>query len=284
MVLKDLENRIKGTRYWSKYGKERLYFNTKTYRDRYCNVSIWLEVVNDCLAFQAKVFHSRKNEWEFEAIAERIKCEMSHNYREIIFDCEQKRREIPVNERLKDNDVVPVCKDSMPHQQDALKFLCRMKVGALFSDVGTGKTKIAIDLAISRFIAGKISKVLVFCPVSTILNFQKEVNKFSTENSLVWEYIGIESMSSSPRTNQKALQFADSDTMIIIDESHLVKTPAAIRAKNIYQVCRRCTCKLIMTGTPIADNVHDLYMPYSMLSHLIMQCNSWNEYENSYVL
>ena len=159
-----------------------------------------------------------------------------------------------------------------------------MKVGALFSDVGTGKTKIAIDLAISRFHSGKISKVLVFCPVSTILNFQKEVDKFSNEKDLVWKYVGIESMSSSPNTNQMALCFADSDTMIIIDESHLVKTPTAIRSKQIYNVCQRCTYKLIMTGTPIADNAHDLYMQYSMLSHLIMQCNSWNEYENRYVL
>jgi SNF2 family DNA or RNA helicase len=283
MVLKDLEKRIKGTRYWSKYGKERLYFNTKTYKDRYCNVSIWLEVVNDCLVFQAKVFHERKDERQFVVIAERIKHEMSQNYKEIIWDCEKKRKETPIHERLKD-DVTPVSNGNMKHQQEALNFLCGMKVGALFSDVGTGKTKIAIDLAISRFVSCKITKVLVFCPVSTIINFQKEVAKFSTEKTLVWEYIGIESMSSSPRTNQKAMQFVDSDTMIIIDESHLVKTPDAIRSKQIYRICQQSSYKLIMTGTPIADNVHDLYMQYAMLSHLIMKCNSWNEYQNNYVL
>ena len=283
MVLKELEKRIKGTRYWSNYGKERLYFNTKTYKDRYCNVSIWLEVVNDCLVFQAKVFHTRKNEWEFDTIAERIKYEMSQNYKEIIWDCEKKRKETPIHERLKDY-ISPISTGSMKHQQEALNFLCSMKVGALFSDVGTGKTKIAIDLAISRFINGKISKVLVFCPVSTILNFQKEVYKFTNENGLIWEYIGIESMSSSIMAKQKAFQFADSETMIIIDESQLVKTPTAKRSESIYRVCQQCTYKLIMTGTPIADNVHDLYMQYSMLSHLIMQCNSWNEYQNNYVL
>ena len=47
MVLEKLTSRIKGTRYWSKYGKERLYFNTKTYKDKYCHVKIWLEIIND---------------------------------------------------------------------------------------------------------------------------------------------------------------------------------------------------------------------------------------------
>lgn len=283
MVLKDLEKRIKGTRYWNKYGKERLYFNTKTYKDRYCNVSIWLEVVNDCLVFQAKVFHERKNEWEFSAIEERIKYEMSQNYKEIIWNCEMKRKEIPIHDRLKE-DVSPVCKNSMNHQKEALSFLCKMKVGSLFADVGTGKTKIAIDLACSRFLSNKISKVLVFCPVSTIVNFQKEVDKFCNTDNLIWKYIGIESMSSSIKAFEKARHFSDSETMIIIDESHLVKTPEANRSKYIHNICQLCSYKLIMTGTPIADNVHDLYMQYSMLSLLIMQCNSWTEYENKYVL
>ncbi|MDR1883736.1 MAG: DEAD/DEAH box helicase [Prevotella sp.] len=278
-----MENRIKGTRYWDKYGKQRLYFNTRTWRDRFCNVSIWLEVVNDRLVFQVKAFHERKHEWEWDAIAESIKYEMSENYREIISGCEMKRKETPVNERLKDC-LVPVSNAGMKHQVEALSFLGKMKVGALFSDVGTGKTKIAIDLAVSRFLAKRIFKVLVFCPVSTILNFQKEVEKFCREPDLIWEYVGIESMSSSIRAYEKAHLFTDSETMIVIDESHLVKTPKAIRSKLIKDICKQSSWKLIMTGTPIADHVHDLYMQYSMLSNLIMQCNTWTEYENRYVL
>lgn len=127
MVLKGLAKRIKGTRYWSKYGKERLYFNTRTYKDRFCNVKIWLEVINDRVVFQCKVFHERKNEWEFTAIEERIKFEMSQNYKEVIWDCEEKRKQTPICTRLMD-DTKPISDNRrMPHQEDALKFLCTKK-------------------------------------------------------------------------------------------------------------------------------------------------------------
>ena len=285
MVLKELQKRIKGTRYWNKYGKERLYFNTKTYNeDKYCHVKIWLEVVNDNIDFQVRVFHERKNEWDFIPIQEKIKDQMYQMYKEVITDTEMKRQEEPIDIRLQD-DTKPIFDDEdMPHQKDAIAFLCNKKVGALFADVGTGKTKISISLAESRFMAGKIKSVLVFCPVSTIFNFQEEVEKFSRCTELKWNYVGIESMSSSIRAYNKAMRYSDSDTMIIIDESHLVKTPEANRSRYISDICKRCSYKLVMTGTPIADNIHDLFMQYSMLSSRIMKCNSWYEYEKRHVL
>lgn len=234
MVLKDLEKRIKGTRYWSKGDKERLYFNTKTfYKDKYCHVKIWLEIVNDTLDFQVRVFHERKNEWDFIPMQEEIKDEMYQIYKEVITDTEMKRKEVPIDVRLQDDTNPIFDKDDMPHQKDALAFLCKKKIGALFADVGTGKTKIAISLAESRFIAGKIRSVLVFCPVSTIFNFQKEVEKFGKYPKLQWHYVGIESMSSSIRAYNKAMRYSDPDTMIIIDESHMVKTPYANRSRHI---------------------------------------------------
>lgn len=285
MVLEGLTKRIKGTRYWNKYGKERLYFNTHSYKNRDCEVKLWLEIVNDRLVFQCKVFHRRKHEGEWKVIEERIKYEMTQQYREIIWDCELQRKEIPVDERLKDeNTIISPDSTMMPHQEEALRHLCTKKVGALFADVGTGKTKIAIDLAEARFSSKKISKVLVFCPVSTILNFKMEVEKFAKQPDLKWEYVGIESISSSINAFNKAREWIDSDTMMIVDESHLVKTPNANRSRHIHTISQLCSYKLIMTGTPISDNVHDLYMQYSMLSEHIIGCASWVEYEKKYVL
>lgn len=285
MVLEGLTKRIKGTRYWNKHGKERLYFNTRSYKGRDCEVKLWLEVVNDRLVFQCRVFHRRKHEGEWKIIEERIKHEMTQQYREIIWDCELQRKDIPVDERLKDENItIQSDPTRMPHQEEALRHLCTKKVGALFADVGTGKTKIAIDLAEARFSSKKISKVLVFCPVSTILNFKMEVEKFAKQPDLKWEYVGIESISSSINAFNKAREWIDSETMMIVDESHLVKTPNANRSRHIHAISQLCSYKLIMTGTPIADNVHDLYMQYSMLSDHIIGCASWAEYEKKYVL
>lgn len=284
MVLADIPKRIKGTRYWAKHGKERVYFNIKTYKDRYCNAKVWLEVVNDRLEFQVRVLHERKHYREFEHIAEGIRREMTEMYHEVITETELERRKAPVDIRLSDDVPMYSSAENMPHQDNALRFFCSRKVGALFADVGTGKTKIAIDLAESRYKAGRITKVLVFCPVSTIANFKEEVHKFSSISSLEWHYVGLESISLSHDAYLYASRIVSPDTMIIIDESHLVKTPSANRSKWVYDVCQKSSYKLIMTGTPIADNAHDLYMQYSMLSNDILQCKSWGEYEKKYVL
>ena len=49
-------------------------------------------------------------------------------------------------------------------QEQAFRKLSRLKCGALFMEMGTGKTKVALDLAASK--AGKVDGVLWICPVS----------------------------------------------------------------------------------------------------------------------
>lgn len=46
------------------------------------------------------------------------------------------------------------------HQQRAFNKLSKLKVGALFMEMGTGKTRTAIELA--KFRVGKIDKVIMW--------------------------------------------------------------------------------------------------------------------------
>ncbi len=52
----------------------------------------------------------------------------------------------------------------LPYQADAVAKLLPSRVGALFMEMGTGKTRTAIELVKIRH--RKIDRVLWFCPVS----------------------------------------------------------------------------------------------------------------------
>jgi SNF2 family DNA or RNA helicase len=137
---------------------------------------------------------------------------------------------------------------------------------------------------VSRYEAGQIRKVIVFLPVSTKANFQEQIDTWCTCPDIEWKLVGEESMGSSPRTFFETLQYADSETQIIIDESHMAKNPFAKRSKRIKVVCDKTSYKLVMTGTPVTENVHNLYMQYAMLSDLIIGVGNWLKFEEKYLI
>lgn len=282
--LQYLEHRIKGSRLYKleRANKERLYIpygkKTKTIKTR-----AWFEIVNDKLIPFVKVENYRHPEFLDKELAEYYRNDIYKQFRELIYNCELKRKEVPLHERLKDN-VIPVYENSLKHQAEALRFCCSMKVSALFADTGTGKTKIATDLCVSRYEAGQIKKALIFCPVSNKKNFRNEIDKWVKNVLLEWKIIGIESMSSSDKAVYEACEFVDNETQIIVDESHMVKTPVAKRSKRIKKCCDKASYKLVMTGTPVTENVHNLYMQYAMLSDLIIGVDNWLKFEEKYLI
>lgn len=282
--LKLLQTRIKGARLYKleRANKERLYIpygknggGVKT--------SAWFEVVNDRLTPFVRVENNRHAELYDSKLEQRYHENIINQFRELINDCELKRKNVPLHERLKD-DIIPVHEGSLRHQANALRFCCSMKVTALFADTGTGKTKIAIDLCRSRYEAGQIKKVLVFCPVSTKNNFKKEIKKWDTSPGITWKLIGVESMGGSGRIFLDALNFVDNETQIIVDESHMVKNPLAKRSKRIKLCCDKTSYKIVMTGTPVTENVHNLYMQYACLSELIIGVRNWLKFEEKYLI
>jgi len=63
----------------------------------------------------------------------------------------------------------------LPHQVAAVDKIRPTRVGGLFMDMGTGKSRTAIELAKIR--ARKIDKVIWFCPVSLKDTVKHEIVK-----------------------------------------------------------------------------------------------------------
>jgi KaiC/GvpD/RAD55 family RecA-like ATPase len=124
----------------------------------------------------------------------------------------------------------------MKHQREAVAKVRPSRVGALFMDMGTGKTRTTIELAKIR--VNKIDKVVWFTPVSLKLSVAEEIRKhtdcedihvFDSKTNqrnmpkVRWYIVGIESMSSSNRVVAAVNQIITERTMVVLDESSYIK-------------------------------------------------------------
>lgn len=77
------------------------------------------------------------------------------------------------------------------NQQEAFKKFSKLKVGALFMEMGTGKTRVALELVNYN----KVDLLIYVTPFSTKKNIEKEINKWGLNCKYI--IIGYETISSS---------------------------------------------------------------------------------------
>lgn len=166
----------------------------------------------------------------------------------------------------------------MNNQQLAVEKLSKLKVGALFMEMGTGKTKVALDLICSKI--HKVDYVLWICPYS--LKNEIEAERLKWHPDLQIEVVGVETISSSDRTYLRLLKKVEkSETFIVVDESLKIKNKEAKRTQRILQLGQYAKYKLILNGTPLSKNVLDLWTQMEFLSPKILNM-SYNQFKNTY--
>ncbi len=282
-ILLELQYRIKGAKLYVSEQRERVYIPYSIDYLRQIKTNVFFEVVNDHLKLFVNIFSENHSvEW-CRSEAEKIKKILSDQFYEIINDCELKRKKTSLDLRLKD-DVSPILYNAAPHLKKAISFLCNMKVSALFADFSSERELIAIRLAQSRYKAHKISKLHIFLPLCMINKFQINLLSLWKNSPIPILYSGIESMSHNNRAYLKALEYTDSETMLIVDECHMMKSPHALRSIRIVEIAQRCSYKLIMTKSPIVNNIHDVYMQYKILSDRILGYSRWDEFSKMHVI
>ncbi len=176
----------------------------------------------------------------------------------------------------------------LPHQKDAVNKLLPTRVGALFAEMGTGKTRIVIDLIYRR--QKKIDNVVYFCPVSLKDTVLQEIKKHTDIDCVYvfddkttdmnipksfWYIIGIESMSSSSRVVMAVNSIITDNTYAVVDESTYIKGHRANRTERITKLCERARYRNILSGTPISQGVIDLFAQMKFLSPKILGYNSF---------
>ena len=166
--------------------------------------------------------------------------------------------------------------DLLPYQQEAVKKLSKLKVGALFMEQGTGKTRTTLSLVEPRLQSGKTDCVLWLCPCSVRKNLKEDLIFHCGEYPEEIVIRGIESLSSSDRLYMILLRLVETrKVFLVVDESNLTKNKQAIRTERIIELSKHCKYKLILNGTPISKNEADLFAQFYILDWRILGYQSY---------
>ncbi len=181
--------------------------------------------------------------------------------------------------------------ETLPHQQAALAKLLPARVGALFMDMGTGKSRTVLDLA--RLRSEKWDRLIWLCPISAKQTVRQEVLKHTTltdadlylfddrtqARSLpldrVVYIVGLESLSSSVRVISALDALITERSFVVADESTLIKGHLARRTQRLTNMAARARYRLLLTGTPVTQGVVDLFAQLRFLSPAILGYNSF---------
>lgn len=196
------------------------------------------------------------------------------------------------------------------HQLAALNQLWGIDRHAIFGEMGTGKTKIAIDLNCARLMIDTIDCWVVCCPNSIRDNWVDELSvhspvdvttlvitsltkpksqqlidaAFRSRQLIV--IVGMESLSSSYKDgsayNTLAAIISKRLYSITVDESHYIKNPDANRSRNIEHLAKSARYCEIMTGTPIAQGILDLYQQFQTVNPNIIGIGDHFSFRNRY--
>ena len=190
--------------------------------------------------------------------------------------------------------------NDMQHQSEAKRHLEEWKVGALFMEAGTGKTKVAVDIVN----ASPCDFVLWIGPLQTIRtgNVTNEVARQGGFN-MPCSFVGVESIGGSDRIYLNTVEDLKSyeKPFVVVDESLKIKNADAKRTKRLLEIGKIVEYKLILNGTPLSRNLLDLWSQMEFLSPLILnmslaqfkntfcewtrvtKSNGWRTYSKEYV-
>lgn len=162
------------------------------------------------------------------------------------------------------------------NQLEAFNKFKKLKVGALFMEMGTGKTKVAIELVDCN----KCDLLVYVAPFSTLKNIEDEFKKWDLKTDYI--LIGYETISSSDTKYLNLLnQLENKKVFIIADESIFIKNDESKRYKRLLNIRSKCEYALILNGTPLTKNEFDLYNQMEFLSPLIMKMSK-RQFQNTF--
>ena len=202
------------------------------------------------------------------------------------------------------------------HQLKVFELQKLKRIFAILADMGTGKTKIALDTAAYQYTRGFINCVIVIAPNGVHRNWlsrelpahmpdyidvlsaywkstplKKEREALEALVTTQGEYLRIFTINYESLVTKKkrALIYIKKlmtyfKCMIILDESHRIKTPGAKRTKVIQTLSRHpnVVSKRILTGTAILQGPLDAYSQFKFLDPEIFGHQTFTSFKNYY--
>jgi len=187
------------------------------------------------------------------------------------------------------------------HQKEAIQRACEVDNFALLFEAGTGKSATLINILRQKFAReNNIFNTLILCPTVVCDNWKAEWLKFSKIHSDDLEVLlGPEKKridilkKTSARiliTNYQSLLMQELFSAlknwglrcIVADESHRLKTPNSKTTKKAVELADATKYKYILTGTPVLQNLMDIYSQFKFLDGGETFGRNFNSFKNNY--
>ena len=158
------------------------------------------------------------------------------------------------------------------YQTFGAKYILTQKKVLLGDEMGLGKTIQAIAAMCHLYEQDPDSRFLIVCPASVLVNWCREIRKFSSipvsllhGPQLEQDFRLFEERCGAAVTNYESMGRIIQDidekmvlSMLVIDEAHYIKNPNAIRTRLIRRLENEAEHILMMTGTPLENRVEEM--------------------------
>jgi superfamily II DNA or RNA helicase len=203
----------------------------------------------------------------------------------------------------------------LPFQLDIFAAARLMPVFALAPvAMGTGKTKMTLDIAADKFMRNEIDTLIVIAPngvqkqwVKTAIpahltaairhaaavwmpNRKEQLPRIVTNpdfdgvRRLRIATFNVEAFSAESGKAMVAVRqfLATGRAMLVMDESSRIKSPKATRTKIIDRLAPLATVRATLSGTPITRGLEDLFTQYAFLDRSIIGISSYYAFRGRY--
>jgi SWI/SNF-related matrix-associated actin-dependent regulator 1 of chromatin subfamily A len=177
----------------------------------------------------------------------------------------------------------------LQHQKDAIEKLAGSKRFILADDMGLGKTTSTIIAALET----GAKKVLIICPASLKINWQREIanytdrsvyiaegKNFSLEHDFVIVNYDILKNFYDLKDKENSLIYQFNPELIIIDEAHYIQNAQAQRTKLVNHFSKKVNRLWLLTGTPMTSRPMNYFNLLSLIESPVAQ--NWMAYAIRY--
>lgn len=204
------------------------------------------------------------------------------------------------------------------HQRTAFNDSWAAEYYALFMEMGTGKTKVAIDTIAALYEEDRIDAALILAPkgvydnwvqgeipihlpdrierevlrwqASATKGFKEKLRNFAIPSKdrkpmLRLFVMNIEALSTGKGADT-ACDFLrlNKNSIMVVDESTTIKNRQAQRTKNVVKCGRLAKYRRILTGSPITKSPMDLFSQCDFLEERCLGFNSYYAYQSRYAV
>ena len=176
----------------------------------------------------------------------------------------------------------------LDHQKEAIQKLVENKKFILADDMGLGKTTSTIISALET----GAKKVLIICPASLKINWQREIENYSDRTTSIiegkkWDdadfviinYDIIKNFHDDKKKAESTIVKSKFD-LVIVDEAHYVQNSQAQRTKLINDIGRNVERVWLLTGTPITSRPINYFNLLNLIDSPVAQ--NWMAYVKRY--